>query len=387
VAVGLSLLTPINSLRIFSSIAIAGGSYFCLSGFHLLVRIRVLLGTPTSKIRDAALGLVKVNGTAVGPHTMSAPISGQACFLYRTTAWRQTNHKKREWEKVADETLQAPFFIEDSTGYLLIEPFGADLDLPCDSQREFDPPLASSAAGTGHIPLCVSAFLSRHGVAPDCRLRIEEQLIKPKDALFITGTLRENPGIERYASAPQSKLRTAVPNDDPSHDRNDVHNDVRNPGLHIPRANDVSESVPAPQIIRLAAAASASTSHQMGQQAKIAAALSRAGIVKPEVWTPTGVAYNDATGKESLGLVATSPRPDSHLHEVRIHDEWLRKKQFQSTGLTAPRVVLTQGANDPLFVISFGSQQKNVGAMAWKCAGMICAGFAMLLFGFYVLLA
>jgi hypothetical protein len=125
----------------------------------------------------------------------------------------------------------------------------------------------------------------------------------------------------------------------------------------------------------------------MGQQAKIAAALSRAGIVKPEVWTPTGVAYNDATGKESLGLVATSPRPDSHLHEVRIHDEWLRKKQFQSTGLTAPRVVLTQGANDPLFVISFGSQQKNVGAMAWKCAGMICAGFAMLLFGFYVLLA
>jgi hypothetical protein len=72
---------------------------------------------------------------------------------------------------------------------------------------------------------------------------------------------------------------------------------------------------------------------------------------------------------------------------VRIHDEWLRKKQFQSTGLTAPRVVLTQGANDPLFVISFGSQQKNVGAMAWKCAGMICAGFAMLLFGFYVLLA
>jgi hypothetical protein len=388
VAVGLSLFTPINSLTIFSSIAIAGGSYFCFSGFRLLVRIRLLLGTPTSKIRDAAPGLVEVNGTAVGPHTMSAPISGQACFLYRTTAWRQTNHKKREWEKVADETLHAPFFIEDSTGHLLVEPFGADLDLACRSEREFDQPLASSAAGTGPIPLCVSAFLSRHGVARDFRLRIEEQFIKAKDTLFITGTLRENPGIETYASAPQSKLGTAVPHDDPSHDRDDVPNDVRHPGPHIPTANDVSEGVPAPQIIRLAAAAGASTSHQMGQQAKIAAALTRAGIVKREVWTPTGVAYNNATGKEGSGPIATSPRPDSHLHEVRIHDEWLREKQFQSTGLkSAPRVVLTQGANNPLFVISSRSQQKGVGAMAWKCAGMICGGFAMLLFGFYVLLA
>ena len=41
-------------------------------------------------------------------------------------------------EKVADETLHAPFFIEDSSGHLLIEPFGADLDLHCDFQQEID---------------------------------------------------------------------------------------------------------------------------------------------------------------------------------------------------------------------------------------------------------
>ena len=379
-AVGLALLTPIISLRIFSFIAIAGGSYFCFCGFQLLVRIRLLLSTPTSKIRNAAIGLVEVNGTAVGPHTMSAPITGQACFLYRTTAWRQTNHKTREWEKVADETLHAPFFIEDSTGRLLIEPSGADLDLHCDFQREFDQPSDSSAAGAEHIPLCVSAFLSRHGVASDRRLRIEEQLIKAKDTLFIAGTLRENPGIEVYASAQRSKFCTTVHNDAPGHDRNDVRNDVSNPNPHIPAANDVSEGVPGPQIVRLAADAGASASHQMGQQAKIVAALTRAGIVKPEVWTPAGVSYTDTAGKESLGAIATSPRHDSDLHD---HDEWLRE-QFQSA---APRVVLTLGADNPLFVISFRGQKEGVRAMAWKCAGMICGGSTMALLGIYVLLA
>jgi hypothetical protein len=406
-AVCLSLFNPINSLRIFSSIAIASGSYFCFFGFQLLARIHFLLSTPSPKICNAALGPVEVNGWAVGPHSMSAPITGQACFLYRTTAWRQTHDKKHKWEKVADETLHAPFFIEDSSGHLLIEPFGADLDLHCDFQQEFDQPSASPAARAGHIPLCVSAFLSRHAVASDCRLRIEEQLIKPKDALFIAGTLRKNPGIEVYGSPPRSELRSTFPDHDPSYDRNDVRNDVRNPSLPVPTANNDSESFPAPQIIRLAAAAAAgaSASHQMGQQAKIAAALTRAGIVKPEVWTPTGVAYsrlsnpaasgngasdNDTTGKEGPRpiAIATAPRPDSHLHEVRIHDEWLREEQFQSTGLnSAPPVVLTKGSNNPTFVISFRSQKAGLRGLAWKCAGMICGGSAMALLGFYMLLA
>jgi hypothetical protein len=275
--------------------------------------------------------------------------------------------------------------------------FGADLDLHCDFQQEFDQPSASSASAR-QIPLCVSAFLARHGIASDCRLRIEEQLIKPKDALFIAGTLRENPGIEVYASAPRSKVRTTVHDDNPSHDRNDIRNDVRNPTLPISTANNVSESVPAPQIIRLAAAAGASASHQMGQQAKIAAALTRAGIVKPEVWTSTGVSYigasdigvsdNDPIGRESLRPIATSSRHDSHLHDVRVHDERLREEQFQSTRLnSAPPVVLTQGANNPTFVISFRSPKADLGRSAWKCASMICGGSAIALLGFYMLLA
>src|SRR5664279_3558217 len=82
VTVCLSLFIPINLLTILSSVAIAGGLYFFFVGFRLLARKRLLLTTPTSKIRSAALGLVEVNGMAAGPYTMPAPITGKPCFLY-----------------------------------------------------------------------------------------------------------------------------------------------------------------------------------------------------------------------------------------------------------------------------------------------------------------
>ena len=120
---------PINHLTILSVAAIAGGLYFFLLGLQLRARKRLLLSTPTSKIGSAALGLVEVTGAAAGPYTTTAPITGQPCFLYQTTAWQQRHSRKDEWEKIAEETLHVPFFLGDSTGQLLIEPLGADLDL------------------------------------------------------------------------------------------------------------------------------------------------------------------------------------------------------------------------------------------------------------------
>ncbi len=63
----LSLFIPIDQLTILSSATIASGLYFFFFGFHLLARKRLLLATPSSKIRSAALGPVEVNGEAAGP--------------------------------------------------------------------------------------------------------------------------------------------------------------------------------------------------------------------------------------------------------------------------------------------------------------------------------
>jgi len=361
VTVCLSLFIPIHRLTILSLGAIAGGLYFFFVGFHLLARKRLLLGTPTSRIHSAALGLVEVNGIAAGPYTMPAPITGKPCFLYQTIAWQQPDGRKREWEKVADETLHLPFFIDDSTGQLLIEPLGADLCLQPEFREEYAPSLFSSTLFSNEdaVPPRVSVFLSRHNIASGRRLRIEERSIKPDDTVFIAGTLIENPGVQ---------LRPFLPRADSAPNR-----EVSNP-----TPKNVSEQASAPQIVRLSSGAPPSKTQEMSQQAKIAAALTRAGITKPEAWSAAGLSYQQVAVEEN---VPSTPVPTSH--GARSQEEAVQSSGFNLT----PPVVLMKGGNDSRFVISFRSQKEFVSALAWKSAGMLWGGAAITLLGVYMLLA
>ncbi|MGA2202412.1 MAG: GIDE domain-containing protein [Terriglobales bacterium] len=366
----LSIFISINYLTILSSVAIAGGLYFFFVGFQLLARKRLLLTTPASKIRSAALGLVEVTGAAAGPHTISAPITGKPCFLYHTTAWQQRDGKKQEWEKVADETLHLPFFIDDSTGQLLVEPLGADLDLHRDFREEYAASFFSS--NLDDIPPRVSVFLSRYGIVPGRRLRIEERSIKPEDALFIAGTLTENPGVQVRPLSPY-----------------DVHtNDVRTNYSRNSTPNNFSEQLPAPQIIRLASGAAPSTTQEMSQQAKIAAALTRAGITRPEAWSAAGVPYQTVAVAENAPLAPVSAHNEERLHEARSQEARPNEDQPKSSDFNlAPPVVLMKGANNSTFVISFRSQKEFVTALAWKSTAMVWGGAAITLLGLYMLLA
>lgn len=329
----LSLFISINFLTVLAFIAMAGGLYFCVVGFHLVAHKRLLLGTPTSKIRSAALGLVEVNGIAVGPHTIAAPISGKPCFLYRTTAWQRSEDKKN-WEKLAEETLHLPFFLDDSTGQMLIEPLGADLDLHRDFHEEYDATFFSKRMED--VPPRLMVFLSRHGISPVRPVRIEEWSIKPEDPLFIAGTLSENPGVQVRPVSPRTDGESNVP-----------------------------------EIIRLHGGAAPSSTREMSQQAKIAAALTRAGIAKPEAWAAAGVPYQSLAVEESISPTAQA---DSTLTGT------------PSFNLTPP-VVMMKGANDPTFVISYRSQKELVSVLGWKSSAMIWGGAAIIVLGAYVLVA
>ena len=343
----LFLFIPINQLTILSSFAIAGGIYFFLNGFRLLARKRLLVSTPTSKIRSAAMGLVEINGVAAGPHTIPAPITGHPCFLYHTIAWQQREGKKDNWEKIADETLHLPFFIDDSTGQLLVEPLGADLDLHRDFHGEYSSSFFSSNLDA--VPPRVSAFLSRHRIVPTRHVRIEERSIKPADTLFIAGTLTENPGIRVRPCAPSSDSLDPAP---------------KTFSFQLPAL--------APKIIRLSSGAAPASTREMSQQAKIAAALTRAGITRPEAWSVAGVPYQSVAVEENA-----PPEPAS-----APADNTSESSDFD----LAPPVVLMKGPNHPTFVISFRSQKEFVTALAWKSAALIWGGAAITLLALYALL-
>jgi hypothetical protein len=110
----------------------------------------------------------------------------------------------------------------------------------------------------------------------------------------------------------------------------------------------------------------------MSQQSKIAAALTRAGITRPEAWTAAGVPYQSVALEENAAPTPVSAR----------EEEQSKSSDFN----LAPPVVLMKGANDPAFVISFRSQKEFAVALAWKSAAMVWGGAAITLLGLYMLL-
>lgn len=364
----LILSIPMNYLSVLACLEIAGGLYFFSIGFQLLARKRLLLATPNSRIRSAALGLVEINGVATGPQTMPAPITGKPCFLYRTIAWQRSEGKNHDWQKVADETLHLPFFVDDTTGKMLIEPLGADLDLRRNFREEYS---ASMFFTSDNVPPRVVVFLARHGVNTGHELRIEEYSIKPGDPLFIAGTLAENPGVEVRPISPRTVERDS-------------------------KDNSRSPEILSHEVIRLYGGAPASSADGMSQQAKIAAALTRAGITKPEAWSAAGVPFQSVNMADNPNPIP-SPIPTTAAVQVQERATVTSAKSDGQRALPnqgepsafnlTPPVVVMKGANDPTFVISFRSQKEFVGALTWKSAGMIWGGSAITLLGLYMLLA
>src|SRR5947209_2377590 len=153
----ISILSSVAfSSWIWPAAGIAGGIYLFVLGFKMLQRKRLILNTPTSKIRSASLGLVEVNGLAVGPYTLTAPITGVSCYYYRTMAWQlKQAGKNTKLQKVADESLHVPFYLDDNTGLVLVNPQGAEMDI----HRDFHEEYSSSILFGQEIPENVRGFL------------------------------------------------------------------------------------------------------------------------------------------------------------------------------------------------------------------------------------
>jgi len=172
-------LSVLGNPLIWSIIGFGTGIYLFFRGFVLLRRKRLIQDVPQSTIRGASLGVVEVSGKIVGPYTITAPLSEQDCFYYRTVAW---TGGERAWHKAAEESLSAPFFLDDGTGKLLVDACGAQAELPAAFAEEY-----SSTA-----PDYVLRFLSRRGISSGLAVKLEEYVVRQGDTLFAMGTLREN---------------------------------------------------------------------------------------------------------------------------------------------------------------------------------------------------
>lgn len=185
---------------LFGASGVIAGLFLFFRGFGLLRQKRWIEDTPVSKIAAAAMGRVKVIGRATGPYTLISPLAGADCYYYRAVAWNGQNAQDEEKvERRAVETIYAPLFIEDETGRLMIDPRGAQLDLP----YEYDEAVSGIS-----MTECARRFLRRHGLSDVSNTTVTECVIKPGDPLFVLGTLAENRvGENRYLSAEAADLQ------------------------------------------------------------------------------------------------------------------------------------------------------------------------------------
>ena len=350
-----------------SSAGICVGLYLFYRGFRLLAQRRLIENTPASKIRSASVGLVELSGLAEGPRTIQSPITSLNCYFYRSLVWEWIQSgKSGHWQKVVDEILHVPFYLNDNTGRILIEPEGAELDIHRDFHEEYN----NSIFGGNDLSLNVGAFLVRHGVSTSRKLKIEEYCIKPKNALFVLGTLATNPGLRiatstssDSVSANAALLKTAgsATADSPS-----------TPIAHSMLVRN--EDTGTQEVIRLSGNPKPATTAGMTQQGKIAAAMMKAGITNPVAWEVAGVSYPDSQISE------TQP-PLNPNSEKSISTEQENTNDFDSE----PSTVLMKGSHNAAFFISWRSQREVVRSLGWKCTLMIWGGPALTLFSLHVL--
>ncbi len=295
--------------------------------------------------RIAALdpGDAVVCGSAKGPYTISSPIRGKACYLYRTAVWQQGKSQTEGWQKLAEEILHVPFFVDDKSGQLLVEPLGASLEIPIGLREEYS---AASFYGASTIPPALIAFLARHRITPISSILIEESWIEPDSDVFVSGTVTENPGIE---------VRPLIPKK-----RNGFNRDSK-----------ISNS-PEPEVVQLSSLTCSTASDAMTQQSRIAAALVKAGIQNPNAWAAAGVAY---------------PGPASATAVLQEEEHEPKKPSEATSGFDLkPRLVMMKSAEGVPFVLSSRRIELPVRSSWRKGIFLVGIGGTLTLASFWIFL-
>jgi E3 Ubiquitin ligase len=373
------------SLLIWCAVGFFTGMGMFFQGFRLLQRRRLILDTPFSKIRSAPMGLVEVSGLAVGPYNLISPITARPCYFYRALVWEwKKSGRDKRWVRSASECMHVPFFLDDNSGRVLVDPRGAEIDLHRDFYQEFN---NSFFSNQNDAPTNVNDFLLRAGVVTSNKIRVEEYCIKPKNSLFILGTLAENPGIE---VTPQPVRDQEVSDDSISVNGMSIAQGSSSFKTVAPEEHlealfshpSASSSALRLQTIGAAAAAGAAPGAR-SQQQKIATALLKAGISNPAAWTAAWSAASVATPGgvqviEDSSAANTSQATVSSDAGSSTHNGGFEPR---------PAVVLTRGTNNKTFLISWRGQQEVARSLGWKCLVFIWSGPPLALISLYLFLA
>ncbi|MEW6088599.1 MAG: GIDE domain-containing protein [bacterium] len=169
------------------------GIYSFFDGLKKMKK-RMMENIPTSKIRSLALGLVELSGKAEARNKpLQGPLSGKDCVFckYSIERWERRG-KSHSWAKVVEGgSYDIPFYIQDETGKVLIDPRTAEInfreiDFNLETNKNF-PPNLITLMERNNIKYKNKLFLFN----PNYKMRFKEWNIFEGDLIYVLGTAKK----------------------------------------------------------------------------------------------------------------------------------------------------------------------------------------------------
>jgi len=170
------------------------GVFLLFYGFRALGEKQMVESVPSLGIGAVVPGPVEVSGEAAAVDGMvrPGPFTGRDAVYYRSVVEEYRRHgRSMGWVIIYESEYRPEFYVEDSTGSILVDPEGACYDVAV--AFEYASGLLNDP------PENVKAFLGDngllHGGLPDVnrRMRYREYLIEPRRRIYIMGTAVSNP--------------------------------------------------------------------------------------------------------------------------------------------------------------------------------------------------
>lgn len=199
-------------------LAVAGGVWMIRVGFRRWRQRTLVRDTPTETVRALSMGPSEVKGTAVTEdlEPLTAPFSGADCVVAKYEVEQYDDADDDEpgsWETVAEGVRHTPFYLDDGTGSVLVEPADEavyDLD-PGDWEETY---VDSSERG----PEPVQAFVRRqpglgfpsHSGGRDNDRKYRQNLLRTGESAYVLGTVRPREGDVESGAPQEDRLSVRV---------------------------------------------------------------------------------------------------------------------------------------------------------------------------------
>jgi hypothetical protein len=123
-----------GKLFFYSILGLGAGIWPFFKGFREFRKYRVLADTPEIPIRSIPMGLVEIHGTAVkAADLLGSPVTHTSCCLYKVVieTWKTDSQGRGgSWHHHRTDVEGVKFYLQDTTGKVLVDPREAELDLP-----------------------------------------------------------------------------------------------------------------------------------------------------------------------------------------------------------------------------------------------------------------